>query len=85
MADLRQAVECEMYEEWLAGGGCDSRGVPNSALGVEAWVCPPFELVAGFPPRPVHHVDGVTLRAHEPPLLGAAVTQRMQATRTGTD
>merc|ERR1712232_1256908 len=65
VTDVRCAVESEMYESWLAQG-CEG-----------AWTCPPFDLVAGFPPRPLIYDHGVTIAGHSPSLLGAAVTQRM--------
>ena len=76
VSHLRRAVECEMFQSWTATSGASTHAT---------WVCPPFDLVAGFPPRLIDAAPGITLESHSPPLVGAAVTQRMQAQATRTD
>eukprot|EP00928_Gymnodinium_smaydae_P045815 TRINITY_DN30496_c0_g1_i1.p1 TRINITY_DN30496_c0_g1~~TRINITY_DN30496_c0_g1_i1.p1 ORF type:complete len:416 (-),score=54.75 TRINITY_DN30496_c0_g1_i1:450-1697(-) len=68
ISDVFQAVECEMYEQWQSTGGEESG----------AWVCPAFDLFAGYPPQPLSADRAVSLERHTPSLIGAAVTQRMR-------
>ena len=76
VSDLLRAVECEMFQSWTA---------TNDASMNASWVCPPFDLVAGFPPRLIDSAASVTLESHTPSLIGAAVTQRMQAQASRSD
>lgn len=68
ISDLFLAVECEMYEQWQAEG----------CPGGPTWTCPAFDLVAGYPPQHLSADRSVTLEAHSPVLIGAAVTQRIR-------